>query len=177
MKRACSNCYSSARITAVYIREAILPAAEFKLVFPRNDACRPIGTRMGKVLQKRSAFLRFDFAGHRCGLSGPFHAVEVLHPADSGKKSASFQALLHMAVTAAVVTLSIVSPGCTILAGSKGDRELGCHCPPQDAGRCALPGQGASPVFRHCGTFQRIFGFGAQRGTGGLSVQEGCRSG
>ena len=39
--------------------------------------------------------------------------------ADSGKEIASFQEIMHMAVTAAVVLLSIVSLVCLIIAGFK----------------------------------------------------------
>ena len=41
--------------------------------------------------------------------------------ADSGKEIASFQEIMHMAVTAAVVLLSIVSLVCLIIAGFKKD--------------------------------------------------------
>ena len=41
--------------------------------------------------------------------------------ADSGKEIASFQEIMHMAVTAAVVILSIVSLVCLIIAGFKKD--------------------------------------------------------
>ncbi len=84
-----------------------------------------------------------------------------MFPLSSSGYAGSFQDIVHMAVTALVVLLSIVSLSIIIAAGAKKQRLPLLRCmrrrrPPDDACRGDGYENCAAAILRHCGAVQRL---------------------